>query len=369
MSYSRTKVTRIFLYILLGIVLIVALLAGTLWIKSPGTASPITDRYGKTIPGSISVIEKVMLGGQEQYLIIRGVDRTKPVMLFLHGGPGNPEYAFMKTTNRDIEKDFIMVYWEERGAGKSWSQNIPVESMTLAQLISDTKELSELLTKRFKKDKIYIMGHSWGSLLGILTAYEHPELYYAYFGVGQVCAQFQGEKLSYEWVKEQANIHHDNEAKLHLVRIHFPDSLADMDKWMGYIMVERSYVGKFGGGVTHGMTSLLPLVKMILNAREYTVSEKMNFMKASMFSVRYLWPGVIRSNLFQDIDSMRVPVYIFQGKYDYQTPTVLAKRFYDRLKAPQKEYFSFEHSAHSPLMEEPARFDSIVREKANENKE
>jgi len=356
----------IFLYILGGIFTIAVILILMLWIKSPGTAVPMTDKYGKTLPGSISVIEKVKLGGQEQYLIIRGEDRTKPVMLFLHGGPGNPELAFMKDKNREIEKDFVMVYWEERGAGKSYSTKIPVESMNLAQMISDTRELSLMLAKKFKKDKIYIMGHSWGSFLGIMTAYEYPELYYAYFGIGQVCAQYQGEKISYNWVKEQAIKHHDTAVLTHLEKINFPDSLADMDKWMGYIMVERSYVGKFGGGVTHDMTSLVPLVKMVLNAREYTMGEKMNFMKAGMFSVKYLWPAVIRGNLFRDIDSMKIPVYIFQGKYDYQTPTILAKRFYDQLKAPEKEYFIFENSAHSPLMEETSRFDSIVREKAKE---
>jgi len=368
MSRSSKKVTRVFLSILGGIVLIAIILTSMLWVKSPGTAAPITDRYGNVIPGSISTIEKVVLGGVEQYIIIRGVNRNKPVMLFLHGGPGNPEFAFMKRTNREIEKDFVMVYWEERGAGKSYSTKIPVESMNLAQMISDTRELSLLLAKRFKKDKIYIMGHSWGSLLGILTAHENPGLYYAYFGIGQVCEQYQGEKLSYEWVKEQAKNRNDAAVLKHLTEMNFPDSLADINKWMGYTMAERNYVGKFGGGVTHGMISLLPMVKMILNTPEYTVLEKLNFMKAGMFSVRYLWPAVIRSNLFLDIDSMRIPVYIFQGKYDYQTPSLLAKSFFDRLKAPKKEYFVFEHSAHSPLMEEPARFDSIVREKTRQNK-
>ena len=89
--------------------------------KSRRTADPITDKNGKIIPGSISTIEKVTLGGIEQYMIIRGADSTKPVMLYLHGGPGSPEIAFMKETNTELEKDFVMVYWEQRGAGKSYS--------------------------------------------------------------------------------------------------------------------------------------------------------------------------------------------------------------------------------------------------------
>ena len=114
---------KVILYIIGGLLVIILGLAVILWAKSPGKAVLITDSNGEIISGSISTIEKVMLGGQEQYLIIRGADSSKPVMLFLHGGPGSPEFAFMNNTNRDIEKDFVMVYWEQRGAGKSYSKD------------------------------------------------------------------------------------------------------------------------------------------------------------------------------------------------------------------------------------------------------
>ena len=133
------KVAKTILYILGGLLLISGLLAIILWIKSPGKAEPIKDAHGEIIEGSISEIITVNLGGLDQYLIIRGADKTKPVMLFLHGGPGSPEAAFMKHFNKDIENDYVMVYWEQRGAGKSYSKNIPTESMTLEQIISDTR--------------------------------------------------------------------------------------------------------------------------------------------------------------------------------------------------------------------------------------
>jgi len=359
----KKKILRVFLFVAGGLLAVILGLLVTLWIKSPGTADPITDSNGRTIPGSISVIEKIKLGGQEQYLIIRGQDRNKPVMLFLHGGPGSPEFTFMKKTNRAIEKDFVMVYWEQRGAGKSYSKDIPAESMNLPQFISDTRELSILLAKRFKKDKIYLMGHSWGSFLGILTAYQYPDLYYAYFGIGQVCSQYKGEKKSFEWVKEQARKQNNTKAIESLSKLTFPDSLAGMDIWYKYVMTERNYVSQFGGGITHEMTSMLPLVKIVLNAKEYTLSDKMNFMKASKYSLNHLWPSVIQKNLFNDIDSMRIPVYIFQGRYDNQTPYPIAKEFFNHLKARKKEFFTFENSAHSPVMEEVSKFNSIVLEK------
>ena len=355
------KFFKILLYIIGGLVLIILILAVTMWIKSPGKSDPITDSSGNIISGSISTIEQVMLGGMEQYLIIRGADTTKPVMLFLHGGPGSPEFAFMKKTNLEIENDFIMVYWEQRGAGKSYSKDIPIESMNLEQFISDTQELSEILAKRFKQEKIYLMGHSWGSFFGILTAHKYPKLFHAYIGIGQVCHQYKGEQISFEWVKDQAERHNDKDAIEALSKISFPDSLADSETWFDFIMVERNHVQKFGGGVTHEMSGMWPVIKMVLDTKEYTFGEKINFMSGSLFSLEHLWPDVVNNNLFNEIDSMQVPVYIFQGKYDYQTPTSLAKDFYDQLKATKKYYFTFENSAHSPIMEEVDKFNTIIR--------
>lgn len=366
MRRTRKDFTRIFLYLVGGLLAIILGLVIMLWIKSPGKADPITGSNGKVLPGSISVIDKVVLGGQEQYLIIRGEDRNKPVMLFLHGGPGSPEFTFLKKTNRALEKDFVMVYWEQRGAGKSYSKQIPLNSMKMAQFISDTRELSIYLGKRFKKDKIYIMGHSWGSLLGILTAYQYPELYYAYFGIGQVCYQYKAEQISFQWVKEQAKKQNNKKAVLVLSKLTFPDSLASSAVWSDFLMTEREYVSQFGGGVTHDIKGLWPLVKTIINAKEYTLGEKMNYMPASLFSLNHLWLEVIHRNLFRDIDSMRIPVYIFQGKNDYQTPYVIAKSFFDQLKAPRKEFYTFENSAHSPNMEDVNKFNSIIREKTQQ---
>ncbi len=334
-----------------------------MWIKSPGTTEPITNLQGETVPNSIATIEQVMIGGLEQTLIIRGKDKSKPVILFLHGGPGSPEIAFVRAVNQTLENDFVMVYWEQRGAGKSYSSDMTGEHMTMEQFIADTKEVSELLAKRFNKDKIYVMGHSWGSLLGILTAQKYPELYYAYFGVGQVCNQYEGERISLEWVREQAKELNDEDAIDDLAEISLPAFPGTSDEWLNYLRVQRGYVNKFGGGGAHELRSNWAIVEMLFKAKEYTLTEKLNILPGTLFSLKYLFPDVMENNLFNKIDSMQIPVYIFQGKYDYQTPSVLAKDFYNQLKAPQKEFFFFENSAHSPIYEEVEKFNSIIIEK------
>lgn len=357
------KLLKVILYILAGIISISIFLAAALWVMSPGETDPITDYSGKQIQGSITTIEKVKLGGVDQYMVIRGADSTKPVMLYLHGGPGSPEIAFLKETNTGLEEDFVMVYWEQRGACKSFNDEVSAESMNLSQLISDTRELSEILSKRFNKQKIYLMGHSWGSLLGILTAYKYPEFYHAYFGIGQVCFQYKGEKLSLDWARQMADNLNNKEAKEALASLEFPDSTADTEIWLKYLMVERNWVNRLGGGVTSEKSSMWPVVKMVLNAREYTFRDKMNYMQGSLFSLKHLWPGVINKNLSLEIDSMRIPVYIFQGVTDYQTPYSVARDFYLQLKAPEKEFFTFDNSAHSPNMEEAEKFNKLVKSK------
>ena len=356
-----SKILKILAYTVGGILFLILVLVGILWINSPGKAQPITDANGNIVEGSISVIEKIELGGQEQYVIIRGTSTANPVMLFLHGGPGSPETAFMKHFNTAIENDFIMVYWEQRGAGKSYVKDIPANKMTIEQFILDTKEISEYLAKRFNQDKIYLMGHSWGSLLGILTAYEYPELFHANFGIGQVAQQLRGEKISFEWIMEQARLQNDEDAIKEISEMNFPDSTASSTDWLNFLLKGRKYVFKYGGAL-RGITGMWPVIKLVLNAEEYTLQDKINFMEGSTFSLHHLFTEVINADLHSKIDSMQVPVYIFQGVHDYQTPYVVAKDFYDQLKAPQKGFFTFENSAHSPVMEEVDKFNSIVRE-------
>ncbi len=315
------KVLKAFLYFLAGLIIVVSGLAVALRMMSPGTPQPITDRNGKTIPGSISAIEKITLGGYEQYIIVRG-------------------------------------------AGKSYSEDIPPETMNVRQFISDARELSQKLIERFSREKIFLMGHSWGSFLGILTAYRYPQLYHAYFGVGQVCDQYKGEQVALELVKKAAVRQHDEKAVRELSRISFPDSLAGSREWLDYLKVQRSYANEFGYGIARDFRGIWPVIKLVLQAKEYTLGEKLNALQGSMFSLEHLWPEIIQRNLFCEIDSMQLPVYILQGKYDAQSPHAVAEDFYEQLKAPRKAFYTFHHSAHSPVIEETAKFNSIVKEKA-----
>jgi len=365
MKKMLIRIIKALIYIISGLLIIVVTFVIIFWFKSPGISDPIKDMSGKVIEGSISTIEEVMINNQEQYLVIRGVDSSKPVMLFVHGGPGFPETSSMKKLNKAIEKDFVMVYWEQRGAGKSYSKDILAESLTIEQLVNDTKMVSEYIIKQFGREKIFILGHSWGSYLAISAAYKYPDLYHSYFGVSMISDQYKGEQIGFEWVKEEANKRNDQAALKMLSETSFPDLMASGQEWWDYLGIQRRFLNKYGAGVAYEMTSVGPFMKMFLGAKEYTLREKMNSMSGMMLSMENLWPEMIQTNL-NYIDSMQLPVYIFQGVHDRQAPFSVAKDFFDRIKAPEKEFYSFENSAHSPLVEEVTKFNSIVREKAEE---
>ncbi|MEQ8362003.1 MAG: alpha/beta hydrolase [Cyclobacteriaceae bacterium] len=358
---SRSKISSIFKKLLAFILLIILIAFCFIWLKSPGKPQPISDQEGKKIDDSISKIESVLLGGIEQYLIIRGADSIKPVLLFLHGGPGSPEFSFLKNPNLELEKNYTVIYWEQRGAGKSYSSGIPSNTMTLSQLISDTRELSLFLKKRFKREKIFLMGHSWGSLLGIMTAHKYPELFHAYIGIGQVSNQYEAEKVSLEWVRERAKYFDEEKSQQELGAISLPNKSATNQEWLNYLLVERSYVNKYGGGMTRERFDTWSNTgRLIIDTKEYTIVDKIKFLKGNFYSMEHLWDDQIEINLFTLIDSLQVPTFFLHGRYDYMTPLVVSKPFIDHLKAPHKLLYIFENSAHSPFLDEPEKFNSVI---------
>jgi pimeloyl-ACP methyl ester carboxylesterase len=203
------------------------------------------------------------------------------------------------------------------------------------------------------------MGHSWGSMLGLLTVSKYPELFFAYMGIGQVTNQYEAEIESLEWVKNRAIKLNDKRGIKKLNSLTIPNPSADVKEWDHYLRVHRAYLFKYGG-TYHKKVSLARLLKDVVFAKEYTLKEKMMLIPSALYSLKCLFADVVTTNLFIEVASVKVPVYIFQGVYDYQVSYRLAKSYIEKLKAPHKELISFENSAHSPITEEYERFNEAV---------
>ena len=319
-----------------------------------GYTEPIKDSSG-TLPNSVASLEKVKIGGEEQWILMRGSNTDNPVILFLHGGPGTTEMPLILHYNSNLEKDFVVVSWDQRGAGKSYSGQIPKESATIDQFVSDTNEVVEYLKKRFKKDKIYLVGHSWGSMLGMLTVEKYPESFYAYIGTGQEADMIEGELLSYQYALKQAKVLNNQKAISELEQAGPPQNGFYKDEESEQL--ERKWVLKFGNSV-YGATNYNQFYKTMLFSKEYTLEDIVN-------CFRFAYPEEFMqeyhtTNLFKEVPEVKVPVYFFLGRHDNQIPSVLAERYLNELKAPKKELVWFENSAHSPQYEEAEKFNRLI---------
>ena len=340
------------------ILMCILILVGMLFVMSSGKPLPFLDANGNLLAGSISEKIHLNVNGLMQGMFIKGKDATNPVLLYLHGGM--PEYFLTQKYPTGLEDYFTVVWWEQRGSGLSYSANIPPETMTLENMISDTKEVTNYLRKRFGQDKIYLMGHSGGTFIGIQMAARAPELYHAYMGVAQMSYQLESEKLAYHYMlrqyKEKANKH--KVRKLESTPVTLMDGIPD-----SYLSLRDHAMHSLGVGTTHEMKSVMTGIFLpSLTCREYSVIEKVNMWRGkSRSGVSSLWEPMLVTDLTKQVPELHIPVYFFHGIYDYTVSYILAKDYFEKLKAPMKGFYTFQKSAHSPLFEEPEKMQLIVK--------
>ena len=343
--------------LLAGILILVAVLLA--W--SPGKPEPFLDENGQPLAGSIS--EKIFMdiNGIKHGMFMKGKDSTNPVLLFLHGGPGMPEYWLTQRYPTGLENYFTVVWWEQRGAGLSYSADIPSETMTAEQFVDDTIAVTNYLRNRFSQDKIYLMAHSWGSYIGIQAAAREPDLYYAYIGVGQISHQIQSEQLAYQYAlayyKENGNM-----AMVRKLEAAPPTLTVPLPT--AYDALRDSYMHGAGIGTTRDMNSVVTGIFLpSWHFREYTLGEKINLWRGKMFSRGFgLWDKMQITDMSQQVTKIKIPVYFLHGAYDYTCAYPLAKEYFEKLDAPVKGFYTFEQSAHSPMFEEPEKVQKILLE-------
>jgi pimeloyl-ACP methyl ester carboxylesterase len=297
--------------------------------------------------------ELVELGGVSQSIYLRGQDRNKPVLLFLHGGPGAPSTPMVREFGLRIEESFVVVHWDQRGSGNSCSSEIPDDSLQLEQYLADTLQLVNLLRSRFDTEKIFLVGHSWGSVLGVMIAQRHPELFHAYVGMGQVVDMVRNEEISYRFVVDRAKQEGNAKAIRELETIRPP--YANRED----LMLQRSWLGHYHGDFLAG-DALEKFALAILFSPEYSFQKKFSFYSCMLNSLDRAWSDLDHINFIETARRLDLPVFFFAGRHDYNTPFELVQEYFDVLEAPRKEFFWFENSAHSPNLEEPERYQEIL---------
>ena len=317
----------------------------------PGGTPPIVGADGEPLPGSVAELTTVTLGGHEQALMIRGRSTDNPVLLYLAGGPGGTDLGAMRA-DVGLEQHFVVVTWEQRGVGKSYSALDPVETMTLEQAMSDTVELANYLRERFDEEKIYLVGNSWGTLLGALVVEQHPELFHAYVGTGQMVSPLETDRMFYEdslaWAEETGNTT--------LVATLVENGPPPYDDLLAYEPA-IAYEHDWNPYPELDMSKEMP---NNLFVPENTLMDRINGLRSFLDTFSILYPQIQDVDLRQDAAALEVPVTIVLGEHEARGRAVLAVAWFEMLEAPSKDLIVFEHSGHRPSFEEPAAFTTLM---------
>ena len=307
---------------------------------------------------------KIILGEFPQKIHIRTENENNPVLLFLHGGPGVCNRDVIFTEHLDLLDTFTIAAWDQRGSGGSY-KGVDPETLTIDRLVEDANELVLWLCERFNKDKIFVIGGSWGSELGTYLAHKYPEHIAAFVGFGQVVDGALNETLSWEFCMEEAVKANDQKSIDILNRCGPP--VMGVYKGGNYdgMMMQREVMMKYGGYSPNEKkkgyltSTAIPMIK----SKEYSPTDLWGILKGHRIVLEKMWPECGRTNFNETCTEFKMPFYIFDGRLDQNTPSSLVEDWYDRIKAPDKGLYWFENSGHNPMLDEGKAFKKLLREK------
>lgn len=305
----------------------------------------------KVAPGGIDELKAVEIGGIQQWISVRGNDPHNPILLYLHGGPGAPMMPESWTYQRPWEDFFTVVQWDQRGSGKTFSSahRKITQPFSVDRIVSDAEELIQYLRREYHQDKIFVLGHSFGSTLGVRVAQDHPEWLYAYIGVGQMVNGRANESVGYQETLAEAR-RVGNQTAIRELESIAPYPNADGSVPTSKTVLERKW-DVLLGGMIYALSDddesqrrwMSPLYEdHDLHAAELGEDQSFELLWSQVTSVR-----------FDDVNVFRCPVFIFAGRHDRTTPTTLVQPWFAKLQAPSKHLFLIERAAHYVVSEAP----------------
>jgi proline iminopeptidase len=331
---------------------VVVILVAYLFARKPVTA-PILGANDEALPNSVAEIISIEIGGHDQSLMIRGRNMDNPVILFLAGGPGGTEIGTMRN-DVSLEENFIVATWDQRGVGKSYSSLDPVETLTLDQMISDTLEVTNYLRQRFNEEKIYLVGNSWGTLLGVLSVQKNPELFHAFIGAGQMVSVRETDIIFYEDTLEWAQKTGGEGLVSELISngpppysnlLHYEAAVGHEHDWNPYPYLNMRLE----------MPSNLFVPENIL-------ADQINGLRGFLDTFSVLYPQIQEVDFRDDVKEFPIPFYMALGKYEARGRAELAVEWFNLVEAPTKELIVFEKSGHRTLFEEPGKFAKLMNQ-------
>lgn len=350
---DKNSVIRRIKNIMILFIVVCVLGAGFTGITQLSAFTPaIRYKGGKKVKNSIAELKQISLNGRKEWISIRGHDRFNPVLLFLAGGPGGSQMAAVRHDLAELEEYFVVVNWDQAGSCKSYRAT-NVNSITVDTYIEDASELTKYLCEAFGQEKIYLVGESWGSALGIFMIEKAPELYHAFIGTGQMVSFLDTEIMDYELAMKIASERDDGETIRTLETNGKPPYYGKDVTWKSaaYLNYLSSYMARNSEIHNSGYNTFRDLF-----SSEYGILDKINYLRGIVSTFNAVYPQLYSIDLRTDYQTIEVPVYFFLGRHDINAPTSLVEDYVAVINAPDKEIVWFEHSGHSPWINESKLF-------------
>jgi proline iminopeptidase len=327
--------------------LAVLVLGFAVLVAQPASTAPIPG------PDSVAELATLRIGGHDQTVMLRGSSDRAPVLLYLTGGPGGTDLGAMRLFGEQLETDFLVATWDQRGTGTSYGALDPTSTLTLEQAVADTVELAEVLRDRFDQDRVYLVGNSYGTLLGVLAAQQRPDLFAAYVGTGQMVSPVETDRMFYADTLDWARRHGDDALADTLLR-NGPPPYAD------FYLYEPALRH---GHAWHDDPAFDPSGEMPanLNVAEYDLVQKVRALPATADTFALVYPQLQGLDFRTQATQLQVPVYVVSGEFEARGRIGLAREWFDVLAAPDKRWIELPDSGHRPHFEQPDAFAAVMR--------
>lgn len=310
--------------------------------------STVRDTSGVPLPLEVSAMKAVHINGTVQWIYEAGLEASNPVLLWLDGGPGGSEVAWVRQYLGPLHEHFTIVCWDQRGTARSYSAGSGPEALEAERFVEDVIALSRLLTEKYGIDRIYLAGHSWGSVIGVRALVKEPDLFAAYIGIGQQVNGIENDLVGWRMVRDGALRNGDHAVVSQLDR-NGPPPYDDGERY--FYLLSRLYRYSPRSAIVNEFDSAL-----MFRASEHRLIDRINLVRGLIRGVKEVYPQIGRLDFEQEVASLEVPVFFAVGRFDFTCVSEITARWVQGLDAPYKELRWFEASGHEPCYTESAAF-------------
>lgn len=308
------------------------------------------ERDGRTIQKHY-----LTLNGHRQGIIVESRGTAKPILLVVHGGPGFPLYSFFRAHHIDLTDRYTVVFWDQRGTGMSYTR----ETVEMADLISDSYQLIQFLRHHFQQEQVYLMCHSFGTIIGTHLTHRYPEYIAAYIGMGQLGDVFHNEQCILQHLRFLAYEERNQRAIKRLSAIHLT---RDFNKDCQYEKARQRYTARYHVGFSSRGYSVWRMFRVMMQTPYYRLIERINIVRGSLSTFEHLTSEMAHTNLNDIAQEIKVPFYVLQGVHDMQTTYEDSKAFFEHVGSSEKRFYAFQDTAHAPFVDEPEKMIEIMHE-------